>query len=81
MHGLWARRFHPHLPGLAGQRGSVQLGFDRSSDKGLHTADNATHIPHEGCSSHRKELSKEGTAKQAPARPCAGLHPDMQALG
>lgn len=73
--------FHPHLPSLAVQQGSVQQGFDRSSDRGLHRAGNATHIPREGCSSHRKELNTEDRAKQVPIRPHAGLHPDISALG
>lgn len=65
MHGVMGLKaststFHPYLPGLAGQQGSVQQGFDRSSDRGLHRAGNATHTPHEGCSSHRKELRTEG---------------------
>lgn len=77
--GYGAQRFYPHLLGLAGQPGSVQMDSDRSSDRGLHRADNATHIAHEGCSSHRKELSKKARAKQAPARSHAGLHPDTQA--
>lgn len=65
MHGVIGLKaststFCPYLPGLVGQQGSVQQGFDRSSDRGLHRADNAIHTPREGCSSHRKELSTEG---------------------